>query len=427
MDHVERSYNFFRDMEEKGLSFTLTDVADATGWSRNTVRTYPSKKWERILTKNVDGTFSVEGVLSMSLGEYRRMHSQVNRLSSDPRKPELPSDVETLVTKAREAALLALDIYNRPATVFRSEGFLVMMVIAWTSVLHAVFQRESVDYFYKDSEGKHELIEGDLKAWELSQCVKRYYSGQTNPIVNNLEFAILLRNKIEHRFVPALDVHVAGECQALLLNFDELLTKEFGAYYSLREHLAVPLQTSSMRTSDQTEALRRFQGKNYDELIEFLDEFRSNLHEEIYSDSRYSFRVYLIPKIGNHRSSSDAAFEFVKYDPSKPAEMAALRKQVALIKDRQIPVVNPDGCKPSKVARLVSEAIGRPFTIYNHRQAYLKYKIRKTGIAPDSCKTKYCSYDAVHEDYVYTKGWVDFLVQRLTDAQEYDAVISFKI
>ena len=83
-------------------------------------------------------------------------------------------DVEALVTKAREATLLALDIYNRPATVFRSEGFLVMMVIAWTSILHAIFERDGVDYFHKDADDNPVLVDGDKKAWEIMECVKKH-------------------------------------------------------------------------------------------------------------------------------------------------------------------------------------------------------------------------------------------------------------
>lgn len=76
-----------------------------------------------------------------------------------------------------------------------------------------------------------------------------------------------LRNRIEHRYVPALDPHIAGECQALILNFDNLLVEEFSDFYALREALAVPIQTSNMRSAAQMEAVKQFQAKQYDDLI----------------------------------------------------------------------------------------------------------------------------------------------------------------
>jgi len=37
------------------------------------------------------------------------------------------------------AALAAVEAYNRPGKKFRTAQFLVMMVIAWTALLHAIF------------------------------------------------------------------------------------------------------------------------------------------------------------------------------------------------------------------------------------------------------------------------------------------------
>lgn len=51
--------------------------------------------------------------------------------------PRLPAEVRANVQKAREAGLLAVETYNRPATVFRSAGFIVLMVVAWTALFHA--------------------------------------------------------------------------------------------------------------------------------------------------------------------------------------------------------------------------------------------------------------------------------------------------
>lgn len=424
-DKVEKSYQFFLEKERTKSSFTSNDVIQATGWAASTVNTYITKKWDKFLVKNGD-KYSVKGVSAFTEDEYTRMMSQKDCLSNEPLKPELPLEVERLVIKAREAALLALDIYNRPATIFRTEGFTVMMVIAWTSLFHAIFQNRGVNYFYMNQDGTPKIVDGDNKAWELSQCLLEFYGDTTNPIKGNLEFFIGLRNKIEHRYVPALDPHVAGECQALLLNFDELLTDNFEDYYALREFLTVPLQTSSLRSIGQTIALRKFQGNQYDELKDYIDTFRSQLSEQIYQDQKFSFRVYLIPKIGNHANSSDIAYEFVKYDPNNPKELEGVIKQIALIREKRVPVANQGKFKPSDVAKLVSEKINRPFNVHNHTQAWKFYKIRKSGETAEDCRTEYCQYDEVHRDYIYTQDWVDFLVLKLSDKDEYNNVITFR-
>ena len=331
--NVIKSYRFLLAKEHADEAFTVDEAVEAIGWKKATVTTYINKKWASFLTQ--DGkSFYVKGVSAYQEEQYVRMMSQNQRVSSDPHKPLFELEVERLVVKAREAAMHALDSYNRPNTIFRSEGFTVMMVIAWRSLFHAIFEQRGISYVYLNDDGTPKIIDGEEKAWELSQCVKEFFGNLTNAIRMNLEFMIGLRNRIEHRYVPALDPHIAGECQALILNFDNLLVEEFSDFYALREALAVPIQTSNMRSAAQMDAVKQFQAKQYDDLIDYIESFRAELPDAIYQDPKFSFRVYLIPKIGNHESSSDLAFEFVKYDRSKPEDMQALEHQVALIKER---------------------------------------------------------------------------------------------
>lgn len=45
---------------------------------------------------------------------------------------------------------------------------------------------------------------------------------------------------------PALDVHVTREARAMLLNFENLLSEDFGEDAALGDQLAVPLQLSGI-------------------------------------------------------------------------------------------------------------------------------------------------------------------------------------
>jgi len=423
-DKVKKSYIFFLQKENDSEGFELSELLAATGWKASTVKTYFSKKWDSFLEKR-ENKYFVQGISQYSEVEYAKMFSQVNKNSQDPFKPVLDFEVERLVVKARESALLALDIYNRPVTLFRSEGFIVMMIIAWTALLHAIFQKKGIKYTWVKEDGSDEIIDGDLKAWEIIKCVKEFYGADNNAIRKNLEFIIGLRNKIEHRYVPAIDNHIGGECQSLLLNFDELLSCEFGNYFALKESMTFPLQTSNIREEGKMEVIKRFQGKYYEELKEYIETYRDALSEATYNDPKFSFRVYLIPKIGNHKSSSDLAFEFIKYDPNNKDDLDAYKRDIALIKERTkiVQVANQGKFKPKTIVSIVKDKIGKPFTTTKHTQAYKYYKVRPDH---DNCKTQYCQYDEPHKDYVYTQEWVDFLVEKLQDEEEYQKVIAYK-
>jgi hypothetical protein len=49
-----------------------------------------------------------------------------------------------LISKSREAALSAIKIFNDPLIAFKSEAFIVLMVIAWTYMLHAYYRSKNV-------------------------------------------------------------------------------------------------------------------------------------------------------------------------------------------------------------------------------------------------------------------------------------------
>jgi len=424
-DKISKSYQFFLQKEKSKEGLTLDELVASVGWSTTTAKTYVSKKWDTILEKTGD-QFFVNGISKFTEAEYRKLMSQVNKNSQDPYKPELEEDIERLVIKAKDSALLALDIYNRPATLFKSEGFVVMMIIAWTALLHAIFSKRGIKCNYTEQDGADTIIDGDSKAWELSKCVKEYYKEINNPVRSNIEFMIGIRNKVEHRFAPKIDNHIGGECQALLLNFDELMVSEFGDYYALKELLVFPLQTSNLKSHGKTEIIKKFQGKHYDEIKEYIDAYRDKIADDTYNDPKFSFRVYLVPKVGNHRNSSDMSMEFVKYDPSNAGEMESQQKLVTLIKEKIVSRGNPDGLKASQVVDKVAKLSGRKFNLHLHALAWKFYKIRPlNGFVKDHVND-YCYSDNVHQDYVYTPVWVDFLVRKLSSDEEYKKLLLFK-
>ena len=107
-----------------------------------------------------------------------------------------------------DAALLAVEVYNKPRTTFRSQAYIVLMIIAWTRLFHAYFNKTIGNrYYYKEENGRYHLVDGERKAWELKTCINRY-GELSEPVKVNLEFFIDLRNRIEHRNVTEREVDV---------------------------------------------------------------------------------------------------------------------------------------------------------------------------------------------------------------------------
>jgi Domain of unknown function (DUF3644) len=258
-------------------------------------------------------------------------------------RPRVRLKVKSLPKEARDAACLAVSVYNNPTTTFRTYGFVVLMNIAWTSLFHAIFERNKVRYYYRDRNDRrrYERIDGDYKAWELSKSAAVYFGDQHEPARQNIDFFVGLRNKIEHRFAPEIDVDVFGECQSYLINFENILVREFGADCALADTLLFALQFSKIRSAEQLSAIKKTHSKHLREIRDYIYNFRRGLEPSVLADPEYALRVYLIQKTSNHASSADAAIEFVKFDPNNPEEMLRYQHLVTIIKEKQVPVTAP--------------------------------------------------------------------------------------
>lgn len=344
----------------------------------------------------------------------------------------LPRAVKNALQKAMDSALLAVEVYNKPAVAFKSGGYITLMVIAWTSLLHAIFFRRKVKPFYRTENGRFVRMDGDYRYWELDECLRQYYGSDTqNPVKKNLEFFIPLRNTIEHRSMPALDATIFGECQAMLLNFDEMVEKEFGTKYCLRESLSFSLQLFPSADS-LTDAVKKNPATK--PVMDFIQRFRSTITSEISASGKYAFKAFLI-QVANHRSEHALPIQFVHYDKLSEEEKNGVSQLVALVKFKDTPVSNLDVMKPGEVVKKVQAGLGNPkiergrttcdrFNMGIHTLCWRHYKVRPPKGSPNPQETnwKYCVYDKMHNDYGYTQAWVDFLIEKLRDGKEYDAL-----
>lgn len=322
---------------------------------------------------------------------------------------------KTTLESSIDSALLAVEIYNKPRTTFRSEGFIVLMVIAWTRLFHAYFNGTIGDRYYYKKGGKFEIIDGERKAWELGTCLKKY-KGLTAPVEKNIQFFISLRNKIEHRHIDKreVDTLVFGECQAFLYNYENKLIEMFGAQYALNEALVYSLQFSHLRTPKQKEANKAALSKDLAEIVEYVKKYRSGLDDDTYNSQEYSIKLIQIPKISNS-NRADTAIEFVKWDELSAEDRAAYEQIAVIVKDKRVTVsaVNVKRLKPKSVVQRVNAQLpNNPLTTNLHVTLYKLFSIRPPNGSDDPFETnaEFCLFDETHNDYVFQEEWVDFLV-----------------
>lgn len=325
-------------------------------------------------------------------------------------------DARGFLEKSHQAALLAVEIYNKPLIAYKSEGFIVMMMIAWTSLFHAIFVSNGESIKYDDD-----------NYFDLRKCIKKYIGSLKSEIEANLSLLIEIRDQITHRENPLIDEKLFGYCQACLNNYQMVLQEQFGESYNLPNTLAYSLQFSKKYLPDQLEALKDYKNKYNYKILDFIKEYENRLFKndpDIFKSQSYCYRIYILPKLVKEKSA-EAAVEFINYDTLDSDATENIDKAILMIKENR---VSGNYFKASEVCKIVREKLKHikgdnwKFTASSHHSKAAKYfKIRegyKTD-HPEKTKKEYCLYDPIFEQYIYTKHWIDFLVKQLKDDNIY--------
>lgn len=221
-----------------------------------------------------------------------------------------------LVSKSREAALSAIRVFNDPQVTFKSEAFIVLMIIAWTYLLHAHYRGKRIEYRYFTQRAKrrmfHRTKRGAYKYWELERCLSDGKSPVDCDTANNLRFLTGLRHEIEHQMTRSLDSYLSGRYQACALNYNDYIKKLFGKRCALDQQLTYSIQF--MELTEEQIAGPKPEVTIPERLRAYVAEFDGALTHDEYNSPRYSYRLLFKRKLVNRPGQADRVVEFI--DPN---------------------------------------------------------------------------------------------------------------
>lgn len=322
-------------------------------------------------------------------------------------------------------ACLAARLYNDPAEERSFEGFVVHMHLSWLYLLHAEFTRDGKDFRYhrKDSPRLLEKIDGEPKRWELARCAVERWTVE-DPVRQNIEFFIGLRNKIEHRYASkgnlALSVTLGGYAQALILNYEEELVGQFGETVSLATRLRFPVFVGSFTDQGET-VLRRLRKSLPAPMRTFIAEHEAALPTAVANDQRYEFRLRVITELAP-RDPEALAIQFTRYDDMTDGQKESIeqlgRKGLVIVREQKRSVVNLDLLKPREIVLEVATQIPFVFNMAHFIRAWQALGVRPASDSehPERTDERYCYYDNRHRDYGYTPAYAKKLARDLNTA-----------
>jgi hypothetical protein len=220
-----------------------------------------------------------------------------------------------LLTKSREAALSAIKIFNDPLINFKTETFIVLMVIAWTYLLHAYYRSKDIEYrYYTVGNNGRKIFDRTkhraYKYWELERCLNDKDCPIDSDTANNLRFLIGLRHEIEHQMTQSLDNFLSGRYQACAINYNEYARKLFGEKYGIDQHLAYSIQFLSL-TEEQIGAINLLEDSIPAGIKTYIVNFDNKLTQDEYNSPKFSFRLLFKKKLVNHPGQADRVIEFI--------------------------------------------------------------------------------------------------------------------
>jgi hypothetical protein len=307
--------------------------------------------------------------------------------------------------RAREAMILAVQIFNSPTLNFKTEVFAVLANIAWTYLLHEFYVRRRV-----------KIVDDHGRSLLLSKILRRPDCPLSDGVKRNLSALKIIRDEVEHTTLGKSDLKWLPLFQACCLNFDKMMCDLFGGELSLQKDLAFALQFARMNV-EQLSGLEKYEIPGH---IEALDaRLTEGLTEEQMADLEYQFRVvYTLDSSSKSRSH----VQFFHPDSDEAQQIRNV-----LVKYKPADDLYP--YKPNKIAYLVAEKSGKPFNLHNHTQAWRKFKARPRAPAanPENTNKEFCIYHPAHGDYTYSEKWLDFLISEISTERGYQAIQSFQL
>lgn len=119
---------------------------------------------------------------------------------------------ERLISKAKEAFIMAIEIYNKPSIRYRLEGFSFFICNAWELMLkaHLINRNGESAIYYADKPNR---------TISLENCIQRVFTNEKAPLRKNLEKVVELRNTSTHFITEEYEALYVPLLQACVFNF----------------------------------------------------------------------------------------------------------------------------------------------------------------------------------------------------------------
>lgn len=269
---IENAYKFIKNSQ----SFTIEELEKASGWTHKTAEKSLWKIGDMVEKNKQRYTPIPNFDKKVSLAKFKKAFSQT-RLRKNPFLK-----IEQLLEKSKNSVLSAVQIYNNPLTTFRTESFIVLMTIGYTSLFHAIFEKNG--WGYSEKNGYLYGLEKCFNVFRSKPEAQNYESIFLKSLDALLAYFKDARDLIEHQ-LNEIDNYTYGHCQSWLFCYEHILRTEFDPEHSLSMFLASAIQFSKSFVPPQKNTT----------LDDFHMKFYSTLSSDIKDSPFFKLKIRIIP------------------------------------------------------------------------------------------------------------------------------------
>lgn len=208
-----------------------------------------------------------------------------------------------MLEKSKEAFLLAIEIYNKPTIKYRLEGFSFFICNAWELLLKAYIIKNNGEnnIYYKNK--PHRTI-------SLSDCIKKVFTNEKDPIRKNLEIILDLRNTSTHFIIKEMEPIYLPFLQANTLNYSQKLFDFFGEDITKNIDTSFLSLVANDNNLNDTEILSVYGNEIFEKYKKLETEATSLLENE--NNSKLAININLNLKVVKNIKDANLTFAVSK-------------------------------------------------------------------------------------------------------------------
>ncbi len=311
---------------------------------------------------------------------------------------------ERLLEKSKESFTMAIELYNKPTIKYRVEGFSMFICNAWELMLKAYMVKHWGDssIYYPDNPDR---------TIALSDCIKKVFTNNKDPLRLNLEKIIELRNTSTHLIVEEYEMVYVPLFQSCVLNFNDKMME----LHDIDMTEIIPQNfltlSVSLKSLDENEIVAK-----YPEIVskKFLTMKNTIETLETMENSKFAINIHVSHYMTKDPKQADAVFRIAK-EGEEP---------IAIIKDIKNPELVFKYSTKTSIETLITIIKRKKISLKYHGEDVILNKyhfsnlIKYYGIKDND---KFCWKYTVGNTtfYKYSQQALDFLADELKKDPEH--------